>query len=100
MTLKDDLIRHYHRLKIYGYNNSHSDNTSVRDGSTLWVTPADFCADTLIAENLITCAQQQSPTTGVSPDAPLHLAVQNCSFELSANSVFWRNRLAHKNKSK
>lgn len=32
MHMKDDLVRHYHWLRQYGLNDSHSGNASVRDG--------------------------------------------------------------------
>lgn len=75
MNIKDDLIRHNHWLRIYGYNDSHSGNASVRDGDTIWVTPTGSCADTLVAEELIACSLQQTPAKGASLDAPLHLAI-------------------------
>jgi L-fuculose-phosphate aldolase len=75
MNIKDDLIRHNHWLRIYGYNDSHSGNASVRDGNTIWVTPTGSCADTLIADELIACSLHEKPAPGASLDAPLHLAV-------------------------
>lgn len=39
MNLKDDLVRHYHWLRQYGLNDSHSGNASVRNGETFWITP-------------------------------------------------------------
>ena len=75
MNIKEDLIRHNHWLRIYGYNDSHSGNASVRDGDTIWVTPTGSCADTLIADELIACKLNQTPPPGASLDAPLHLAI-------------------------
>ncbi|MDQ1363902.1 MAG: L-fuculose-phosphate aldolase [Pseudomonadota bacterium] len=84
MNIKDDLIRHYHWLRKYGYNDSHSGNASVRDGSTLWVTPTGCCADILTSENLIACSLHQPPAAGASIDAPLHLAVMKKSPAVNA----------------
>jgi L-fuculose-phosphate aldolase len=75
MNSKDDLIRHNHWLRTYGYNDSHSGNASVRDGETIWITPTNSCADTLTADELIACTLQQPPAPGASLDAPLHLAI-------------------------
>lgn len=75
MNIKDDLIRYNHWLRQYGYNDSHSGNASVRDGTTIWVTPTGSCADTLTADELIACNFQHGPGPGASLDAPLHLAI-------------------------
>lgn len=84
MNSKDDLIRHYHWLRTYGYNDSHSGNASIRDGNTIWVTPTGCCADTLTADNLIACSLEQPPAPGASLDAPLHLAVMKKNPEVNA----------------
>ena len=49
-VLKQELVQHYGWLRKYGYNDSHSGNASVRDDSTIWVTPTGACADTLHAD--------------------------------------------------
>ncbi len=75
MDLKQDLIRHYRWLRQYGINDSHSGNASVRDNDTIWVTPTGACADTLQAEELVTCHLNGEIGNGASLDAALHLAV-------------------------
>jgi len=75
MTLQDDLVRHYHWLRQYGYNDSHSGNASVRDDNNFWVTPTGCCADTLTAGDLIRCPLDAAPSHGASLDAILHQAV-------------------------
>jgi len=70
-----DLIRHYHWLRQYGLNDSHSGNASVRCGDDYWVTPTGACADTLEADALLRCPLNGQPITGASLDAPLHRQV-------------------------
>lgn len=70
-----DLIRHYHWLRQYGLNDSHSGNASVRSNSDFWVTPSGACADTLEADALLRCPLDGEPLAGASLDAPLHRAV-------------------------
>lgn len=78
---RDDLIRHYHGLRQYGLNDSHSGNASVRIDDTVWVTPTGACADTLQAAALIACPLGGQTThdtpigQGASLDTPLHLAI-------------------------
>jgi len=75
MDIKQDLVRHYHWLRQYGYNDSHSGNASCRDGEKFWVTPSGCCADTLQADQLIQCELNNSPVQGASLDAALHAKV-------------------------
>ena len=75
MDIKQDLVRYYHWLRQYGYNDSHSGNASCRDGDTFWVTPSGCCADTLQADQLIHCELNDSPSQGASLDAILHSRV-------------------------
>lgn len=75
MNLRDELVRYYRWLRLYGYNDSHSGNASVRDGGTLWITPTGACADTLVADELIACDIDVSGASGASLDAPLHTEV-------------------------
>lgn len=75
MTPKQALIQYYHWLRRYGHNDSHSGNASVREGSTIWVTPSGACADTLRESDLVACKIGDQPPKGASLDAPLHLAV-------------------------
>ena len=75
MNIKDDLVRHYHWLRQYGLNDSHSGNASVRDGDSVWVTPTGCCADTLSSGDLIECHIDGATGKGASMDARLHLAV-------------------------
>ncbi|MFA5529835.1 MAG: class II aldolase/adducin family protein [Thiohalomonadaceae bacterium] len=84
MDIREDLIRHYHWLRQYGYNDSHSGNASVRDGDGLWVTPTGSCADTLQAGELIRCPLDGAPTPGASLDAPLHQRVYHSNPEALA----------------
>ncbi len=75
MNVKQDLVRHYHWLRQYGLNDSHSGNASVRDGDTVWVTPSGCCADTLEEHELVACTINGELGVGASLDAPLHIAV-------------------------
>ncbi|MCW9013691.1 MAG: class II aldolase/adducin family protein [Gammaproteobacteria bacterium] len=77
MDIKQDLIRHYHWLRQYGYNDSHSGNASVRDGDQFWVTPTGACADLLEAKNLVACSCSVNGELGegASLDAKLHALV-------------------------
>jgi len=70
-----DLIRHYHWLRQYGLNDSHSGNLSVRCDGDYWVTPSGAGADTLEADALIRCRLADAPAAGASLDAPLHREV-------------------------
>jgi len=75
MNPKQDLIRHYHWLRQYGINDSHSGNASVRVDDVIWVTPTGACADTLCADDLIACNIDGSLGAGASLDAGLHVMV-------------------------
>ncbi len=76
MNIKDDLVRHYHWLRRYGLNDSHSGNASVRDADeTVWITPTGCCADTLSGADLVACDFEGRIGKGASIDAPLHLAI-------------------------
>ena len=75
MSLKEELVRHYLWLRIYGYNDSHSGNASVRDNNTIWITPSGACADTIQAEDLISCNLDGSEGKNASFDADLHIEV-------------------------
>ena len=75
MNNKQDLVRHYHWLRQYGYNDSHSGNASCRDGDQFWVTPSGYCADTLQDHQLIQCALSGDLGKGASLDATLHAQV-------------------------
>jgi len=75
MNNKEDLVRHYHWLRQYAYNDSHSGNASVKTGNTFWVTPTGCCADTLQASDLVSCRLDSPPASGASLDAALHQAV-------------------------
>ena len=75
MNSKQQLVQHYHWLRQYGLNDSHSGNASVRDGETIWVTPTGACADTLTADNLIACHIDGTIGNGASLDATMHIAV-------------------------
>lgn len=75
MDIKQDLVRHYHWLRQYGYNDSHSGNASCRDGEKFWVTPSGCCADTLQADQLIQCKLNGDLGQSASLDAALHARV-------------------------
>lgn len=75
MTLQQDLVRHYHWLRQYGYNDSHSGNASVREQDQFYVTPTGACADLLEADQLIRCPVDGQPCEGASLDALLHARV-------------------------
>ncbi len=75
MTFKDDLVRHFRWLRQYGLNDSHSGNGSVRHGDTVWITPADCCADTLSSGDLVECSLDGYVGNDASANAMLHLAV-------------------------
>jgi len=69
---KAELVRYYHWLRRYGYNDSHSGNASVRTDAGFWITPAGACADTLEPDDLVACPLDGPCPTGASRDAPLH----------------------------
>lgn len=73
--LKHELVQHYHWLRQYGCNDSHSGNASFRWHDEVWVTPTGCCADTLRPEDLIRCHIDGSMGEGASLDAPLHIEV-------------------------
>jgi L-fuculose-phosphate aldolase len=73
--LKHDLVQHYHWLRQYGCNDSHSGNASFRWHDQIWVTPTGCCADTLTVDDLILCHLNGEVGEGASLDAPLHIAV-------------------------
>jgi L-fuculose-phosphate aldolase len=72
---REALVCYYRWLRRYGYNDSHSGNASVRAGDTVWVTPSGACADTLQANDLLSCTVDGPIAAGASLDAPLHLQV-------------------------
>ncbi len=84
MKLRQELILYYHWLRQYGYNDSHSGNASVRDNSTIWVTPTGSCADTLQADQLIACNIDGDIGPGASLDAPLHVAIYQKNPDIGA----------------
>lgn len=73
--LKTDLIRHYRWLRQYGLNDSHSGNVSARAGNEFWITPTGACADTLEADQLVSCSLSETPPASASLDASLHQRV-------------------------
>lgn len=75
MNIKDDLVRHYHWLRQYGLNDSHSGNASLREDDVFWITPTGCCADTLSSGELVECGLDGAIGKGASMDARLHLAV-------------------------
>ena len=75
MNIKDDLVRHYHWLRQYGLNDSHSGNASVREGDSVWVTPTGCCADTLTSGALVECHIDGATGERASLDAALHIAI-------------------------
>ncbi len=75
MTIQQDLVRHYHWLRQYGYNDSHSGNASVREQDQFYVTPTGACADLLEADQLVRCPVDGRPGEGASLDALLHAGV-------------------------
>ena len=86
MSLKNELVRYYHWLRQYGYNDSHSGNASVLEGDGFWITPTGACADLLEADQLVACQVDGNITDGASLDAPLHQAVYRNN--LRARAVF------------
>ena len=75
MDIKHELVRHYHWLRHYGYNDSHSGNASIRDSNDFWVTPTGSCADLLEASHLVRCSLEGTPGEKASLDAELHRQV-------------------------
>ncbi|HNW78938.1 MAG TPA: class II aldolase/adducin family protein [Candidatus Competibacteraceae bacterium] len=84
MHMKDDLVRHYHWLRQYGLNDSHSGNASVRDGEVFWITPTGCCADTLSSGELVECRVEGTLGNGASLDARLHQAVYQANPQVRA----------------
>ena len=85
-SLKHELVQHYHWLRKYGYNDSHSGNASVREGNAIWITPTGACADTLEAEDLIACSIDGHCNKHASFDSKLHVAIYQQNTK--ANAVF------------
>lgn len=75
MDIKHELVRHYHWLRHYGYNDSHSGNASIRDNQHFWVTPTGSCADLLEARHLVHCSLDGHLGEKASLDAELHRQV-------------------------
>lgn len=75
MNKKQELIRCYHWLRQYGYNDSHSGNVSVKDDDVVWATPTGACADTLTEDKLVACQPGKTPPESATLDAALHLGV-------------------------
>jgi L-fuculose-phosphate aldolase len=75
MSLRQELVRYYHWLRAYGYNDSHSGNASLRDDDTIWITPTGAGGDTLTVDGLVACRLNGIAGERASLDAPLHLAV-------------------------
>lgn len=84
MNIKDDLVRHYHWLRQYGLNDSHSGNASIRNGDALWITPTGCCADTLSSAELVECHIDGTIGKGASLDGALHLAVYRANSKIRA----------------
>ncbi|MGI9263821.1 MAG: class II aldolase/adducin family protein [Gammaproteobacteria bacterium] len=70
-----ELVRYHRWLRIYGLNDSHSGNASIRRTDRMVITPTGCCADTLTPENLVETALTALPADGASLDAALHLAI-------------------------
>lgn len=75
MDKREELVQHYHWLRQYAINDSHSGNASYRDGDQFWITPTGACADTLTAAQLIACPVNGAIPQGASLDAALHQQV-------------------------
>lgn len=73
--LRNELMHYYHLLRVYGCNDSHSGNASVRDGDGFWVTRSGACADTMDLRDLLLCPLDGDCPDGASLDAPLHRLV-------------------------
>jgi len=73
--LREELVHYYRLLRVYGCNDSHSGNASVRDGDGIWVTPSGACADILAPQDLLRCSLEGDCPDGVSLDAKLHRLV-------------------------
>lgn len=71
--LKQQLVEHYHWLRQYGCNDSHSGNASFRWHDEVWVTPTGCCADTLQADDLVKCLIDGAMEEKASLDAALHI---------------------------
>jgi len=70
-----ELLQYYRWLRIYGYNDAHSGNASIRIGPEVWITPTGACADTLASSEFIHCDTGGGIDPGASLDAPLHLEI-------------------------
>ena len=85
-VLKQELVQHYHWLRKYGYNDSHSGNVSIREGDSVWVTPTGACADTLQASDLVKCSLNGNYNQYASFDTKLHIEIYKQNEK--ANAVF------------
>ncbi len=85
MSSRTDLIRFYHLLRVYGYNDSHSGNASCRvNESDYLVTPTGACADLLEPEDLVKANIHSDPPDGASLDSELHRRVYLANPEANA----------------
>ena len=84
MKLKDDLVRHFQWLRQYGHNDSHSGTASVRDELSLWITPAECCADALSSGDLVECLLDGEASARAAADAPIHLAIYRANANAGA----------------
>ncbi len=78
------LVDYYHLLRVHGLNDSHSGNASQRAAGGFWITPTGCCADTLSADDLVSCADNFDLPATASLDAPLHRAVYQAFPEAAA----------------
>ncbi|MBT8142813.1 MAG: class II aldolase/adducin family protein [Gammaproteobacteria bacterium] len=70
---QSSLVQVYNWLRVYGLNDSHSGNASIRVGDMIWITPSGACADTLTNTDLISCHIDGRIGEGASLDAALHI---------------------------
>ena len=73
--LKKQLVDHYHWLRQYGCNDSHSGNASFRWRDEIWLTPTGCFADALQVDDLVKCDIDGNMEQDVSLDAPMHIQV-------------------------
>lgn len=86
MTIQNDLVSCYKRLRNHGLNDSHSGNASVRVSQGMWITPTGSCADTISSSDLVYCGLDSPVPGSASQDSSLHREIYKR--RQNANAIF------------
>ena len=92
MNPQQQLTFYYKLLRQHGLNDSHSGNGSVRLRNGFVVTKTGACADTIQADELITCQLEQALPAKASLDAGIHQQIyqqfNDCQAVLHAHNPY------------